>query len=126
MESAAIERELVAGAEMLIAPVHDEIRVSVQAAAGSGRLTVRFVDAKLASVQTDSSARNVTFRGAAGRMNILNLGTSDAEIRLPRTLANASIEVNGTPYLVKEGDQLRVTGPTVRRTTDEIVFRTGS
>jgi hypothetical protein len=126
VEPATVERELVPGAGMFIAPVNDQVRVFVYAAGGEGRLTVRLVDASMASVQTDSSARNVTFRRSAGRMDILNLGTSHAEIRLPRTLGAASVEVNGTPYLIKDGDQVRVTGPTVRRTSDEIVFRTGS
>jgi hypothetical protein len=122
----AVERVLVPGAEMSITPVNGAVRIYVTTTPGTGRLTVRLVDAALATVQTDSSAHSVTFRNASGRMDIMNLGQSDAEIRLPRALRSAVIEVNGTQYFVKEQDQLRVTGPTSRRTSDEIVFLTGS
>ncbi|MEO5510649.1 MAG: zf-HC2 domain-containing protein [Longimicrobiales bacterium] len=123
---APVERVLVPGAEMSITPVNGAVRVYVNTTPGAGRLTVRLVDSPLATVQTDSSAHNVTLQNATGRMDILNLGVSDAEIRLPRALRSVLIEVNGRPFLVKENDQLRVLGPTAGRNGDEIVFRTGS
>ncbi len=124
--STTARRAMVPGAELVIAPANGSVRVSVDATAGDGRVTVRFVDAARATVQTDSSAHAVTFRNAAGRVDVLNLGTSDAEITMPRSLRTATVVINGRTVLVKDGSQLRVTGPTVANTADLIVFRTGS
>ena len=115
----------VPGAEMSVAPSNGEVRISVRAA-GPGELRVFLVDAAAASVRTDSSAHDASFRSGRGRLEVLNAAASDVEIRLPRGLRAATIDVNGTPYLIKDGDQYRVEGPLVRRTSDEIVFRTGS
>lgn len=123
---AEVTREMVPGAETSIAPVNGRVRVNVFATAGGGQLSVRLVDGDRASVQADSSAHAVAFRSAPGRIEILNLGTSDAVIELPRSLRGAAIDVNGKPFYVKEGDVVRVTGPVVRRTDSEVVFQTGS
>jgi hypothetical protein len=123
---AVVRRAMVPGPEMSIAPVNGRVRVAVFATAGSGQLSVRLVDGDRTSVQADSSAHAVAFRSAAGRIEILNLGTSDAVIELPRSLRGATIEVNGTTFFVKDGDSTRVTGPVVRRTDSEVVFQTGS
>jgi anti-sigma factor RsiW len=119
-------RPMVPGAEMSIAPSNGSVRVQVWASAGAGRLKVRLVDSDRATFQADSSAHQVAFRSARGSIEILNLGTADAEIQLPRSLRSAVVEINGKQYLVKEAGQLRTTGPVVSRTDDEVVFRTGS
>jgi anti-sigma factor RsiW len=124
--AAPVQPTFVPGAEMSIQPANGGVQVYVQASEGDGRLTVRFADAELARVQTDSSAHAVTFRNSTGRMDILNLGVSDAILTLPGSLEHAEVSINGAVVLRKEGDAVRVTGPAVRHTPQEIVFRTGS
>jgi hypothetical protein len=115
----------VPGAEMSVTPVNGAVRIAVQAT-GSGELRVLLVDAANVTVQTDSSAHGASFRSGRGRLEVVNVSASDVEVRLPRSLQKATIEVNGRSYLEKDGDQYRVTGPLIRRSSDEIVFRTGS
>lgn len=123
---ANLVHELVPGAEMSIAPLNGSVSVNVLTEPGSGQLSVRLVETGRATVQTDSSAHAVGFRTGPGRIEILHLGTSDALIQIPRALRSATIEVNGKIVLVKDGESLRVTGPLVHRSENEIVFQTGS
>ncbi|HEX6694088.1 MAG TPA: zf-HC2 domain-containing protein [Longimicrobiales bacterium] len=119
-----VEETFVPGAEMSVAPSGGAVRIAVQAT--GGELRVFLVDAAAVSVQTDSSAHDASFRSGRGRLDVLNAGESVVVIRLPRSVMRATIEVNGSPYLTKDGDQLRTEGPLIRRSSDEIVFRTGS
>jgi anti-sigma factor RsiW len=119
-------RDMVPGAEMSIAAVGGKVTINLMADSPSGELVVRLVDAEHATVQADSSAHAVAFRTAPGSMEVLNLGSADAAVLIPRTLRHVEIDVNGTHFLVKDGDALRVTGPVARRTETEIVFQSGS
>src|SRR5207253_1087041 len=114
----------VPGAEMSITAVNGKVTVHVYAEPGKGLLTVRIVDTDRTTVQADSSAHAVSFRTSPGSIELMNLGTSDAAIQLPRSLRGAQIDVNGKHFLIKEGDALRVTGPVIRRSETEIVFQT--
>ena len=120
----AVEETFVPGAEMSVAAAGGAVRIAVQAS--GGELRVFLVDAATVSVQTDSSAHDASFRSGRGRLDVLNAGTSTVVVRLPRSVMRATIEVNGVPYLTKDGDQYLTEGPLIRRSSDEIVFRTGS
>jgi hypothetical protein len=122
----APRRAMVPGAEMSIAPEGGRVSIGLTASSGSGELVVRIVDASKATVQTDSSAHAVAFRSAPGRIDVMNLGSADALIELPRSLNAASVEVNGKAVLTKDSDGIHVNGSVLRRSDTEIVFQTGS
>lgn len=122
----AAEKPFVAAEGLGIAPDNGQVRVLIWSAAAGSSVRVTFVDTPRPFVQYSEDAKEARFRSSRGRLEILDLGAGAAEVQLPRSLRSATIDVNGTQYLYKQGDSLRVTGPVVRRTADEIVFKTGS
>lgn len=110
-------------AEMTVLPVDGRVRVLIWSAEAAALVQVNFVSGDRVSVQAGGEEGAVRFRSGPGRLEVYDLGAGAAIIELPRSLTQASIEVNGRQYLFKEGDQLRMPGPVAARTAGTIEFR---
>jgi hypothetical protein len=99
------------------------VRVLVWAAAPGATIRVNLTAGNRVSVEAGSDAEDVRFRSSNSRIEVMNLGSAEALIEIPRSLPFASLNVDGRQWLFKDGDQLRLNGPVVERSRDAVVFR---
>jgi hypothetical protein len=113
-------------ASMAILPAGGRVRVLLHAPAGPVDVTVRLVSSQRAVVETNTPDADVRLRSAAGRVEVIGLGTGTVTIEVPAAVAGATIEVGGLVYVYKEGRALQLTGPAGNDRGDEVRFRIGS
>ncbi|NJD09953.1 MAG: hypothetical protein FIB01_05730 [Gemmatimonadetes bacterium] len=106
-----------------LAPSEGRVRVLVWSAQRGATIRVTLVEGDRVSVEAGSDAEDVRFRTGRGRIEVMNLGSAEAVIRIPRSLRSASLDVDGRQWLYKDGDRLRVSGPVVEQSPDAVVFR---
>ena len=99
-------------------PAEGRVRVVLQAADQGTIVHVNVVDSERASIQ--GSWRSIRTR--AGQMEIVG-GRGDLRILLPRSVANATVEVDGKVYVSKIGEELKFHGPTA--VGQDLIFRPG-
>jgi hypothetical protein len=115
-------------------PQLDEAGVSVEPAAGRIRivLTGASPDLQVRALLTDSprggvyasgDAASARFRTAIGTIEVIGAGPGELRIEVPRSVQQAVLEVDGTTYLTKDGDQLRLSVPSREASDAELVFR---
>ena len=109
-----------------LVPADGRVQLRVWSMAPGATVRVDLVEGERVSVQTEGEAQDVRFRSGSGRIEVMNLGTAHVSIRIPRSLAFASLEVDGRQWLFKDGDQLRLTGPVVQQSENGMVFRSGN
>ncbi|HSJ15328.1 MAG TPA: zf-HC2 domain-containing protein [Longimicrobiales bacterium] len=112
-----------ARAEMAVLPADGRVRVLIWSAAPDATVTVNFVAGERVTVRAGGELGEVRFRSGPGRLEVYDLGPGQATVDLPRSLAQASIEVDGRQYLFQDGDRLRTPGPVSSRTAQTVVFR---
>ena len=115
----------VASASMAVAPVGEAVRVSVLSPAAATRIRVRLSDGPDAQVEARGEAAEALLRTGAGSIEVVEPGPGEVRVALPRALRRATLVVDGVPYLVKEGDEIRVLAPYVDTVGAELVFGTG-
>lgn len=96
----------------------DEVRVSIRDLPPDAEVSVRLVPGARAGIYSTEGQ----YRSGPGTIEVTGPG-SEVRVELPRTLARASVLVDGTPYLRKTGDALEVLGPGADTTATEIRFR---
>ena len=94
------------------------IRVLVSSLGPLDRLEVVWVDGASARVDAPPGSR---FSYAEGRVEALVAG-GPVRIELPRAGAPVTVEVDGMPYLTRNGGVVEVTGPVGERTDARILF----
>jgi hypothetical protein len=106
-----------------LVPPDGRVRILVWSAHPGARIRVNLTEGNRVSVEAGSDAEDVRFRTGSGRIEVMNLGTAEAVILIPRSLPIASLDVDGRQWLFKDGDQLRLNGPVVAQGKDVVVFR---
>lgn len=86
------------------------------------QLRVRLVREAALTVRADGDAAGATFSSGPGRLTIAGPGNGDIRIDVPRDAANVTISVDGRPYLVRRGGELRIYLPGVDTAGAEIVL----
>jgi len=106
-----------------IEPVEGRALVRLINAAPGVKVRVVVVDSPKVMVTAYGAASNAQFGTATGRLDVTGAGPGEIVIQLPRT-TNATVQVNGKPYVEKAGEQLRFPGPTPDQRGDQILFPT--
>ena len=89
--------------------------------APSGRGETRGANA-LAKAQLSAGAAGAQFRSGNGRLTISGAAAGEFTLTIPRSLARARVEVNGSVYLSKERGQLHIFAPVADTVGSEIVL----
>jgi hypothetical protein len=118
-EGFAVDSALIA-----VAPASGQIQILLNGPIRESQIRVRLVDTGNVEVEVIGMAQAVRHRSAPGRIEITGGGgPGEVEIRLPRSLHAATIEVGGQVYLRKTGDDLILLVPAEQRAGAEIVFK---
>lgn len=95
------------------------VRVLISSLGPLGSLEIVWSDDEDVHLDAPAGSR---FSYAEGRVEALVAG-GPVRIRLPREGAPVSVDVDGTSFLTRSGDQIRVTGPVVERSENRILFQ---
>lgn len=112
-----------APAGLAIMPVDGRVRIVLEAPAPDCQVRVRLVDGERAVLHATGGAASARFRTAPGRIEMVGGGVGEVRVELPRSARDARVEVNGKPYVIKDGDTLRLLAPLADTTSAEMVFR---
>jgi len=108
---------------VVMAPSAGRINVLMWSAQPGATISVELTDGDKVTVEAGSDVADVHFRTMNGQIEVMNLGSAQAIVEIPRSLPYASLTVDGRQWLLKEGDQLRLDGPVVERAGDGVIFR---
>ncbi len=107
-----------------ILPVDGAAAVDVDAPDPALRIRVRLVDAAELEVRAvGQGAVGAVFQPRPGALRVRDAGPGELELLLPRGVPRITVRVDGEPYLVKEGGQIRVLGPAADSADSEVVLR---
>lgn len=98
-------------AGMSVQPVDGEVRITLESPDSAARIRIRISGSDQVMVRTRGGAAGALFRTGPGWIGIVGAGPGEIRIDLPRSTHRATLLVNGTPYLVKDGEQIRVLAP---------------
>lgn len=90
-----------------IEPSEGRVRVHLRALAPESEVRVRLVDGGLAAVRAMGGATSARFGTGPGRIEVTGGGNGEIVIELPRTARDATVELDGRTFVVKEGGRLR-------------------
>jgi len=120
--SGSAPAEASAPAAVSILPEEGNIRVVLKSAARGVRIRVRLSAEPFSDVRATGAAALARFRTSPGRIEISGATGGEVEVVLPRSARSAVVEVDGRPYLRKDGDGLRLLAPASDSTASEVVF----
>ena len=107
-------------ASVAVAPVDGRVQIRLTDPAADAVVRVQLIEGSQAVVWS-TGAR---YRTGAGWIEVLESGSAEVRIELPRSLRSARIELNGRPVAIKEGPMLRLlTFPD--SSESELLFRVG-
>jgi hypothetical protein len=106
-----------------ILPADGRVRIVLTGPAPESRIHVQLVDEPRAAVQATGGAATARFRIGTGRIEVVGGGAGDVHIEVPRGAQDVQVEVDGKPYVVKQGTDLRVLAPVVDSTGPEVILR---
>lgn len=106
-----------------ILPAAGRVRIVLTGPAPESRIHVQLVDEPRAAVQATGGAATARFRIGAGRIEVVGGGAGDVHIEVPRGARDVQVEVDGKPYVVKQGTDLRVLAPVVDSAGPEVILR---
>jgi anti-sigma factor RsiW len=110
--------------QAFVQPVAGRVRVLLPAQAPGVEVTVRLIDGNRASVETASTGQ-VRFVSSTGRLEVFGVEGGSITIGVPRMIDNATVEVDGRVRVIKEGNQLVLSGPATAERGSELRFITG-
>jgi len=103
-----------------ILPEGGRARVFIRGMAAEARMRVVLTDGDRVAVRATGKAADARFFTAAGRIEVRGGGPGELVVEIPRTVSNAVVEVDGRPFLVKEGDSFRALVPAEQSGTEAI------
>jgi hypothetical protein len=98
------------------------LTVSIRGLGEGGELVVHLVEGAGSGIYAEEGTR---FQSGPGQV-VVHVAGAWVRIELSRALDTAAIEVDGTPYLLKDGERLELAGPNADSTEAEIRFRVPS
>jgi hypothetical protein len=125
-----VPAEPVAGepeeSESFVAPANGRVQILLHAPTGRLDVVVRLIDGEQAQVLTRTVDGPVRRRVGTGRLELMNLGAGTVTIGVPRSVASATVEIDGEIAVYKQGTTLRGAGPEAETRGTEVRFTTGS
>lgn len=112
----------VPSAGIAILPAQGAVQVVLAGVNPGLRVRVRLEESDLVDVRATGAASDAQFRTGPGRISITGGGAGEVLVVLPRGLGRATVLVDGKPYLIKTGGQIRVLAPVADSAGAEIVF----
>jgi hypothetical protein len=109
-----------AGVSLL--PTQGRMRVELRGLAPGVRLRVQLTDGERVGVWASGAAAQARFRTAPERIEVEGAPAGEIRVEVPRSTERFALEVNGRPYLFKQGEQLRFPGPAADTAGPEILF----
>lgn len=106
-----------------VEPVDGRVAVVLRDASPELQVRATLVDGPRAGVYASGAAAAARFDTGAGRIEVVGAGAGELRIELPRAAAEASVTVNGRPYLSKRGGELHLSMPGGDTSAAEITFR---
>lgn len=89
----------------------DTARLAVEGAGEQLRIRVRLVDDPAVGVRATGAAIGSVFRPVRGGLTVRGAPSGELLISIPRAARRVVLQVNGSTYLVKEAEGLRVLSP---------------
>lgn len=86
-------------------------------------VTAALSDGPRAGVFATGAAAEARFTTGRGRIDVVGAPSGTLRVEIPREAASATLSLNGSVYVVKEGDRLRVDAPDADTTGTEVTFR---
>jgi hypothetical protein len=112
--------------ESFVAPATGRVQILLHAPTGRLDVVVRLIDGEQAQVLTRTVDGPVRRRVGTGRLELMNLGAGTVTIGVPRSVASATVEIDGEIAVYKQGTTLRGAGPEAETRGTEVRFTTGS
>lgn len=109
-----------------VAPDNGRIVVRLIAPAPGLEIHLRLVDELEAGVTWNAADEDARSRQTAGTLEVTGLDRGPVTIRIPRSVAEAIVEVDGRVWWQKQGADIRIPGPAHQDTGDGIVFQARS
>jgi hypothetical protein len=106
-----------------IEPVDGVVTVVLRDADPGLRIRALLSESPRAGVFATGAATSARFDTGPGRIEVVGIGAGDLRVEIPRDARSATVAVNGRDYLVKEGDELRLTASAGGRAGAEVEFR---
>ncbi|MQA91797.1 MAG: hypothetical protein GEU90_16505 [Gemmatimonas sp.] len=105
-----------------VEPIDGRLRIVFDDAAPGLQVRVRLADSPRGGVFAIGDATAARFQTAPGLIEVLAAGAGEVRVEIPRSAASASVIIDGRPYLVKEGDALRLEAPARDSSATEVLF----
>jgi hypothetical protein len=121
--AAPAQPQAVSGVSIL--PAEGRARVDVDGADPALRIRVRLVAGEELEARATGAAADAVFHPRPGRLRVQHAGPGELELLLPRGVGRVDVRVDGEPYLVKDGSQLRVLRPGADTAGSEVLLRVG-
>jgi hypothetical protein len=109
-----------------VLPSDGRVRVVLHSPVAGTEIVVRLADSPRAEVDARTEAGGVRFRTGAGRIEVSNLSAGVVTLDIPRSVRNATIEIDGRTHVYKQGDVLQLSGPAGTGSGREVSFRVGT
>lgn len=111
---------------LIVPAANGGVTVDIDGAGPGLEVRIRTGDIPELEVEASGGAAVARFQSGSGRLSITDAGAGVIVLRLPDALDRATIGVDGTPYVTKRGDELRVLAPFADTVDSEIVLRPGT
>lgn len=109
--------------DVAVDPVNGQARVSIHSPGVEAQITVRLVDGEKVTVFWSSDDADTTrFGTGPGFIDVYQV-QSAVVVEIPRSVARATVDVDGNVYYLKDGDDLQILGPGAEKTGDDVVFQ---
>jgi hypothetical protein len=102
-----------------VAPADGNVRIDIRAASPEAMVRVVVVEGTDAAV----TAEGARFRTGSGWIEVLNAGPGEIRIELPRGARSATVAIDGTVAVLKQGEGLRLVTPAADSSASELLFR---
>lgn len=103
---AAPPQDEVVGGAVYVAPANGAVRVNLVAPSAGARVVVLLVDQAEAAVDAERTGPGFGSTSGAGWVNVEGIEDGLVTVRIPRTAATATVEVDGRVVVRKEDGQL--------------------
>lgn len=121
----AVAEAVPAEAGVSILPAEGAVRIVVRGADPGLQVRARLVRTSQAEVVAAGAAADARFQTGAGTVTVVGPGPGELRLDLPESATRITVEINGLPYLSREGDQLRLHRPAMDAAGGELRFEVG-
>lgn len=106
-----------------VEPAQGHLRIVLITPAADLRVRAAITDSPRGGAYTIGDSATARFSTSAGLVEVIGAGGGELLLEIPAAATTATVELDGTPYLVKEGDQLRLLVASDETVGAEVVFQ---